>query len=329
MILRILRSQIISRATGGLVETIRNEAIRDALRIPGLVSFQPAIRETPAGVELVIVSTWTDFDSILNAGRDLATPISLPAVAAMVRDGRADHYELVIGGARGIPIQDARLRVLSGRLQPNLEASYFAQVRERTAPLLDDGRLLSLHLGRRVASRCDDVVAVAVWANDDPAQVRSGDPTVPRHWGGLRALYDGEPQVEQFDGLGLADAADAAPAILLADDDGRYLHATPESARLTGRSIARLLTMRVEDLAAAALRPRVSAMWQRFLADGSMEGAFAFAQPDGRVVPIQFAARANMPWPGCHASVLSRPDADPRLDVEAALAEAGLGAPAA
>lgn len=330
VILRIFRAQIVSGHEDRLVRFVRTAAIRDALQIPGLVSFQPAVRETPAGLELVIVSTWTDFDALVATGHDLATPISMPAVAALVSDGSAEHYELVIGGARGIPVRDARLRVISARLQQNVEALYFAQVRARTAALLDDQRLVALHLGRRAASRWDDVVAVAVWANAAAlAESPEGDPTVPGGHDSVGALYEGEPCIEQFEALTQAEVAGAARAILLADDEGRYLHATPESARLTGRSVARLLTMRVEDLAAPALRPQVSAMWQRFLVDGSMTGEFMLDQPDGTAVAVQFAARANLPWPGCHASLLVGADVPAALDVEAALAEAGFAAPMA
>lgn len=330
VILRVFRGHINVGDGPRLVQFVRSSAIRDALQIPGLLSFQPGVRQTPVGLELVIVSTWTDFDAILATGRDLATPISMPAVAPMVMRGRADHYELVVGGARGIPVRDATLRVINARLQQRVGAIYFEQVREHAEPLLDDRRLVALLVGRRVADQCDDVVAVSIWADAETlAASPSGDPTVPEAWGGLGTLYDGEPVMEQFDVLAQAEVACATPAILLADDEGRYLHATPESARLTGRSVARLLTMRVEDLAAAPLRPQVSELWRRFLGDGAMKGTFLLDQPDGSAVPVHFAARANVPWPGCHASVLRGSDADPDIDVDAALAEAGFMIPAA
>lgn len=324
MILRVFRGQILPGSVDRLVQFVRNVAIRDALETPGLLSFQPAVRESGDGLELLVASTWTDFEALLNTGHDLATPISAPALASLVTRGSAEHYELVIGGARGIPVRDATLRLISSRIKPNLESLYFEQLRRETAALIDDDRLVTVQLGRRNTDGWDEVVSVIAWATEpilDDGMV--GDLAVLGRHGPAGASYCDEPVVEYFQALTQPEVVTCPAAILLADDAGRYLHATPESARLTGRSVARLLTMRVEDLAAPSVRPLVSAMWQRFLVDGSMAGAFSLEQPDGTEVDVQFAARAHVPWPGCHASLLVPAGVPSDLDVEAALVAAG------
>ncbi|HEX4898316.1 MAG TPA: hypothetical protein VFV53_08185 [Candidatus Limnocylindrales bacterium] len=324
MILRIFRGQVRSENGDRLVQYVRNVAIRDALETPGLVSFEPAVRASGSGLELLIASTWTDFDALINTGHDLATPVSAPALSSLVTHGSAEHYELVIGGARGIPVRGATLRLIRSRVKPNFESAYFGQLRRETEALIDDDRLVTVQLGRRDAGGWDEVVSVIGWATEpilDDNMV--GDlSALGRHGPAAASCWD-EPVVEYFDALTQPEVAHNPAAILLADDAGRYLHATPESARLTGRSVARLLTMRVEDLAAPSVRPQVLAMWQRFLVDGSMAGAFALEHPDGTEVEVQFAARAHVPWPGCHASLLVPAGTPSDLDVEAALVAAG------
>lgn len=324
MILRIFRGQVLSGSEDRLVQFVRNVAIRDALGTQGMLSFQPAVRETGTGLELLIASTWTDFEALTNTGHELASPVAAPPLASLVSRGSAEHYELVIGGARGIPVRDATLRVISSRVKPNFESLYFEQLRRETAALIDDDRLVTVQVGRRTSDGWDDVVSVIGWANEPILEDNMvGDPTVLGRHQPAASAYCREPVIEYFDALTQAELVHNPAAILLADDDGRYLHATPESARITGRSVARLLTMRVEDLAAPSVRPQVSTMWQQFLVEGSMAGAFPLERPDGSVVEVQFAARAHVPWHGCHASLLVPAGIPGDLDVEAALVASG------
>src|SRR6185503_9123159 len=107
VILRVLRGRVIQGQEQNLGRFVRDEAVANALSIPGLLSFQPAIRETRAGSELVIVSTWTGFETIAAAGRDLDSPLSMPNSSNMLSDSHAEHYELVIGESRAMPLRKA------------------------------------------------------------------------------------------------------------------------------------------------------------------------------------------------------------------------------
>lgn len=67
--------------------------------------------------------------------------------------------------------------------------------------------------------------------------------------------------------------------------------------------------------------------WDRFVTAGSMAGPYVLARPDSSEVEVRFAAKANAPWPGSHASLLvpAQEAEDPDdLDVDRALVEAGL-----
>ena len=153
MILRVLRARVIDGETPRLLRFIRDEAVANALAVPGLLSVQPAVRETRAGVELVIVSTWAGFDEMTAAGRDLDQPLAMPGAESMLAGAHAEHYELVIGEARAMPLRQAKLRLIRIPIRPNAQAAYYAAVRPWAERLLDEAGLIAFSLGRRVVDR--------------------------------------------------------------------------------------------------------------------------------------------------------------------------------
>ncbi|HUQ43583.1 MAG TPA: PAS domain-containing protein [Candidatus Limnocylindria bacterium] len=335
MILQVLRARVIAGQEARLMRFVREEAVGPALRVPGLLSFQPAIRETRAGVELVIVSSWNDFQDLAGLGGDLDAPLSMPGAAEMLADSHAEHYELVLGEARAMPLREAKLRLTRIPIRPNVESSYYEAVRVWADRLLDEAGLVAFSLGRRVIGRQDDIVAVQVW-QDEAAIRAAGGTDIEKPMGGdeLSQFWAAEPSIEHFDALTAVEPRTDAPAILLADDSRRYVHATPAAALLVGRPLARLLTMRVEDVAPPDQRAQVASLWDRFVADGSARGPYTVERPDGSQITVKFAAKANAPWPGSHASLLvahgpanghaATDDDGDDLDIDRALVEAGL-----
>lgn len=325
MILRVLRARVIAGEEARLQQFVRDDAMGRALQVPGMLSFQPAVRETRAGVELVIVSTWAGFGDIAALGGNLDAPLAMFGVETMLADGHAEHYELVIGDARSMPLRQAKLRLTRIPIRPNLEASYYESVRRWSDRLLDDSGMVAFSLGRRVVGRQDEIVAVQVWQDEASlVDVAGQDLDKPMGAAELSRFWAAEPSIEHFDALTAVEPRPDAPAILLADDNRRYVHATPAAARLSGRPLARLLTLRVDDLSRASERERLPEAWERFLADGSMEGPYILERPDGSEVEVRYASKANAPWPGSHASLLVPSDDTEDLDVDRALADAGL-----
>lgn len=335
MILRLLRTRVVAGEEPRLQQFIRDEAVGRALQMNGLLSFQPALRTTPEGLELIIVSTWAGFDEIASAGADVNGPLVLPGSESMLFDVHAEHYELVIGEARSMPLREARLRLTRIPIRPGAEAAYYRTVREWSDRLLDETGMVAFTLGRRVQGRHDEIVAVQIWEDEAALREAAGaDVDRPMGEDELSRFWAADPSIEHFDALTATEPRPNAPAILLADDDRRYVHATPAAARLSGHSLARLLTMRVEDVARATERAAVPEAWSRFVADGRMGGPYVLERPDGTEVQVRFAAKANTPWPGSHASLLVPADAEgaegtedataDELDVDAALADAGL-----
>lgn len=325
MILRVFRARVIPGEEARLNKFLRDDAVGRALRVPGLLSFQPAVRTTDAGVELVIASTWAGFEEIAAVGRDLDRPLSMPGAQNMLTEGHAEHYELVIGASRSMPLREAKLRLTRIPIRPNAEAQYYEAVRRWSDRLLDEKGMVAFSLGRRVVGRQDTIAAVQIWQDEASLlDVAGSDLERPMGASELSRFWAAEPTIEHFDALTAVDPAKDAPAILLADDDRRYVHATPAAAALSGRSLARLLTMRVEDVTRQSERADVAGAWNRFMADGAMQGPYTLERPDGSEVEVRFAAKANAPWPGSHASLLVPTGEDTDLDIDRALADAGL-----
>lgn len=100
---------------------------------------------------------------------------------------------------------------------------------------------------------------------------------------------------------------------LIADDDGRYVHATGGVIGVLGYEPGELIGMSVVDLAAIELQATTPSQWADFLALGRQEGRFRLKAKDGRVVSLSYQARAHHPVPGFHASRLW-PDDERRAD---------------
>ena len=327
MILRVLRARVIPGEEARLTRLVRDEAVAAALQVSGLLSFQPAVRQSLAGVELIVVSTWTGFEELTAATNIIDGPFAMPGAATLLADSHAEHYELVIGEARAMPLREAKLRLTRIPILPNVEASYYEAVRKWADRLLDESALVAFSLGRRVVGRQDDIVAVMIWQDEaallDVAGSEGADVGKPLGGRELAQFWAAEPAIEHFDAMTAIEPRPDAPAILVADDHRRYVHATPAAARLTGRPLARLLTLRVEDVVPAANREAVPEAWDRFLAAGSMEGPYVLERSDGSEVEVRYSAKANAPWPGSHASLLIPLGDDCELDVDRALIDAG------
>lgn len=325
MILRVFRGAVDSTDEEALITFVRDTALPSALRIPGLLSFQPAIRRIGSTFEFVLASTWTDFDAMLATRRDLDTPIAMPPGAEhLVGRGHADYYEFVAGNGRGLPLTTARLRLTHVALAPNQEAAYFARSRDLADELLDEAGMVAFLQGRRSIDGRVEAVAISVWEGDDAIDAAVGGAPVGLLDGGSTGTYyAAAPTRETFDALTVAPARGDAPAVLLADDERRYVHVTPAVEHLTGRTVARLRAMRIDDLTAPDLRPGIPEMWATFIADGSMAATFALARPDGSTVDVRFSARARSPWPGVHASVLVPVAAEAEPLIDDALVAAG------
>jgi PAS domain S-box-containing protein len=95
----------------------------------------------------------------------------------------------------------------------------------------------------------------------------------------------------------------AGDPILVAGDDRRYLEANPPALELLGLSLAEVRRRRIDDISAPQIRDRIPGMWESFMREGTLRGAFALRRADGSVRNVEVSATANV-LPGLHVSIM-------------------------
>ncbi len=93
----------------------------------------------------------------------------------------------------------------------------------------------------------------------------------------------------------------ALVAMVLVDDDGRYVNANPAACELFGLPLGELLGRSIADFSEPDFD--VCAGRDEFRKSGSAQGLFRLVRPDGTVRETEFAATADV-LPGRHLSVL-------------------------
>jgi two-component system cell cycle sensor histidine kinase/response regulator CckA len=109
----------------------------------------------------------------------------------------------------------------------------------------------------------------------------------------------------------------ALDAIVIADDEGRYVDVNPAACELLGRPREDLLGRTVRDVASPELE--ADEAWTFFLDVGEASGQFTIVRPDGTEREGEFAAKAHA-LPGRHLSVMR--DVTQRKQLERELSRA-------
>jgi len=93
----------------------------------------------------------------------------------------------------------------------------------------------------------------------------------------------------------------ALDAMVLIDDEGRFLDVNPAACELYGRIRDEFLSLSVPDLSPVTDVPSVA--WRDFLDSGKAAGAYTIVRRDGTHREAEFAATANV-LPGRHVSIV-------------------------
>ena len=93
-------------------------------------------------------------------------------------------------------------------------------------------------------------------------------------------------------------------AVLLTDDDGRYIAANRRAAQLTGYDLSELCALTVADVTPVPYAADYRTLWRDFLDAGTQKGTYQLRRRDGSVVEVHYAAWANI-VPGVHITVLT------------------------
>jgi PAS domain S-box-containing protein len=105
----------------------------------------------------------------------------------------------------------------------------------------------------------------------------------------------------------------ALDAILIMDDDRRYLEANPAACHLLQATREDLLGKRLDDMVPTDQASAVLDSWPTFLQAGTLTSVIEVRRADGRTLLVEYAARANV-LPGRHLSVMR--DVTERLRLE-------------
>ena len=92
-------------------------------------------------------------------------------------------------------------------------------------------------------------------------------------------------------------------AVLIADDEARYVGANTRATTLTGYSTLELITMSVPDLTPVSNTSEFRSLWQDFIRTGEQRGTYQLRRKDGVVLTVRYAAWAGVA-PGRHLTAL-------------------------
>lgn len=98
-------------------------------------------------------------------------------------------------------------------------------------------------------------------------------------------------------------AADAPMAVLLADNQGRYVWANIAASELLGYLRAALLRLSVWDVTPDDVETDVDLLWRSFLRSAYQSGAYPVRKRSGRKKWVHYYAEPRL-LPGYHVSVL-------------------------
>jgi two-component system cell cycle sensor histidine kinase/response regulator CckA len=93
----------------------------------------------------------------------------------------------------------------------------------------------------------------------------------------------------------------AFEAMVISNDEGRYVDVNPAACEVFGRTHDELVGMRVG--AVSGTPEHAGTAWRSLLEEGAVRGPYDVVRPDGTVRETEFSARANV-LPGRHISVL-------------------------
>lgn len=280
---------------------------------PGFAGVTLGVRRTSDSLGFVALSTWTSIEAISAATAGPPDRALLGQPAGRALEGVAiDLFEVPAGPPlpAGVDYGGA-LGIVWAKVAPHAEAAAHEMIRA-VGPEVGAAGVAGIHVGRRVVEGHTELLVVASWrdrlALHAFAQHRARGTLDPAF---LELMT--EWRFETYDCVvpGGGSVPLAGPAVLLADDDARYIDASAGIETLLGVPAELVLRRTLADLTPPLERPATVERWAAFLAAGEATGTFDVLRPDGGIQPVAFRAVTNCPRPGIHASVLSRLDDPP------------------
>ncbi|HEY7518150.1 MAG TPA: ATP-binding protein [Methylomirabilota bacterium] len=173
--------------------------------------------------------------------------------------------------------------------------------------LLVVGAALAVRLGRRVSQPIEGLVDAAEALGRGEAMVATSSSITELTRLGMALATAGRERERVEEALRASEAqlraifTSTLDAIVVADDDGRYVDCNPAAEELFGASREALLGRSVRDFTTAP--GAAAAAWEEFLRKGTATGILRLRRPDGIERDVEFSATADV-MPGRHVSVL-------------------------
>ncbi|MCG6970045.1 MAG: PAS domain S-box protein, partial [Gammaproteobacteria bacterium] len=108
-------------------------------------------------------------------------------------------------------------------------------------------------------------------------------------------------------------------AILIANDEARYVHANPAACEMLGYSMEELLELSVPDVTSVGSKTKFTPIWQEFIKHGVQRGEYVVRRKNGTEMEVEYRAVANF-MPGRHLAIMH--DISERKRAEQALIKA-------
>ena len=205
MILRVLRGQARARELGQLIDLVRADIEDWAAIDAGLVSARAAYREAGEDLEFLLVSTWKDVESVVARGGEVTLPRGRLGASRQLREGHAQHYELMLDVTTDASRPAEVVRLSSVVLVPRRSTAFYERARKLGEELVRDAGLVWLYVGRRLDADTETAVIVTAWDNAAALDAATSEGFVGGE--GIATYYASEPAIEHFDALTLEGQA--------------------------------------------------------------------------------------------------------------------------
>jgi PAS domain-containing protein len=312
MIIRLLHARVPDGHELVFLERLRG-IVQTGDRPRGLAAASFGFRRDGRELHFLALTTWESLDAIADvSGGDPASPIVQDDT--FVPDISIDLYEAATDSTWAGARSGTTLGLIRGRVARHAEVTAHDMVRA-VGPEVARAGVTALSVGRRIVEGEVELLIVATWRDRLSlhrfGKARTSGTLDPAF---LSLLTDW--RFETYDALDPATLLmpPAGPAILLADDEGRYVDASPGIEALLGVPAELVIRQTIRDLTPPDTQVDFDGAWQAFLEAGHGSGRWTLQGADGTPIQLRFRAQANCPSAGVHASVLNRLDDDGSTD---------------
>lgn len=306
MIIRLLHAQVPDGRELAFLERLRG-IVESGPRPDGLAAASFGFRRDSGELHFLALTTWESIDAIAEAsGSGPASPIVTDD--EIVPKISIDLFEAAADSTWPDAMSGTTLGLIRGRVARHAEVTAHEMVRA-VAPEVARAGVTALSVGRRIDEGEVELLIVATW-RDRLSLHRFGQ---GRTSGTLDPAFVSLMTDWRFETWDVLDPGalllpPAGSAILLADDQGRFVDASVGIEALLGLPAELILRRTIEDLTPPDLRTDFGERWRAFLRAGHASGRWTLQRADGTPVVFAFRAQANCPTTGVHASVLTRAD---------------------